>query len=86
MYNGVVYLAGQVADDESADVSGQTAQVLAQVDAMLAKAGSDKSRILMMQIFLADIAGAALQEESVFVVVSRLAGSRDSRWAQTSPS
>lgn len=56
VHNGTVYLAGQVADDPSQDVGGQTRQVLAAIDALLAKAGTDKSRIVMTQIFLADIA------------------------------
>lgn len=55
VHNGTVYLAGQVASDASADIQGQTAQVLAAVDALLAKVGSDKSKILMTQIFLADL-------------------------------
>ncbi len=59
IHNGTVYLAGQVANDASADIEGQTAQVLAEVDALLARAGSDKSRILMTQIFLADLADFA---------------------------
>jgi enamine deaminase RidA (YjgF/YER057c/UK114 family) len=56
VHNGVAYLAGQVAADDSQDISGQTTQVLAQIDALLARAGSDKSRILMCQIFIADLA------------------------------
>jgi enamine deaminase RidA (YjgF/YER057c/UK114 family) len=56
VYNGVAYLAGQVASDATAGIEGQTAQVLAMVDALLQRAGSDKSRILMAQIFLADLA------------------------------
>ena len=55
VHNGTVYLAGQVPDDLTQDIKGQTAQVLAMVDRLLAEAGSDKSRILMTQIFLADI-------------------------------
>jgi enamine deaminase RidA (YjgF/YER057c/UK114 family) len=55
VHNGTVYLAGQVADDASQDIGGQTRQVLACVDALLARAGSDKGRILMAQIFLADL-------------------------------
>ena len=55
VYNGTVYLAGQVPDDTTQDIRGQTAQVLAMVDRLLAEAGSDSSRILMAQIFLADI-------------------------------
>jgi enamine deaminase RidA (YjgF/YER057c/UK114 family) len=54
--NGTVYLAGQVADDATQDIAGQTRQVLDAVDALLARAGSDKSKILMAQIFLVDLA------------------------------
>jgi len=56
VHNGTVYLAGQIADDATQDIQGQTQQVLAAVDALLARAGSDKSRILMAQIFLVDMA------------------------------
>ena len=56
VYNGVAYLAGQVPGDATQDITGQTAQVLAAIDALLARAGSDKTRILMAQIFLADLA------------------------------
>jgi enamine deaminase RidA (YjgF/YER057c/UK114 family) len=59
VHNGVVYLAGQVAEDGSADIAGQTRQVLAAVDALLARAGSDKARILRAQIYLADLADFA---------------------------
>ena len=56
IHNGTVYLAGQVAEDGSQDIVGQTRQVLAAIDALLAKAGSDKTKILRAQIFLADLA------------------------------
>jgi len=56
VHNGTVYLAGQIADDASQDIEGQMHQVLAAIDALLSKAGSDKSRILMAQIFLTDLA------------------------------
>ena len=56
VHNGVAYLAGQVAEDASADITGQTRQVLAAVDALLARAGTDKTRILRAQIYLADLA------------------------------
>lgn len=59
VHNGTIYLAGQVADDGNADIAGQTSQVLAGIDALLAQAGSDKSRILRAQIFLADLADFA---------------------------
>ncbi len=56
VHNGVVYLAGQVASDASLDITGQTADVLAQIDALLARAGSDKTKILRAQIYIADVA------------------------------
>ena len=59
VHNGVVYLAGQIAEDATQDIVGQTRQVLAAVDKLLARAGSDKSKILRAQIFLADLADFA---------------------------
>jgi enamine deaminase RidA (YjgF/YER057c/UK114 family) len=59
VHNGTAYLAGQVATHVNEDICGQTAQVLAAVDALLAKVGSDKSKILMAKIFLADLADFA---------------------------
>ena len=59
IHHGTVYLAGQVADDATQNIAGQTRQVLAAVDRLLAEAGSDKARILMAQIFLADMADFA---------------------------
>lgn len=57
--NGLVFLAGQVAPDPSANVEGQTRQVLAEIDRLLALAGSSKERILSAQIWLADMADFA---------------------------
>lgn len=56
VHQGVVYLAGQIAEDGSQDITGQTRQVLGAIDALLARAGSDKSKILRAQIYLADLA------------------------------
>ncbi|MBO9716815.1 MAG: RidA family protein [Pseudoxanthomonas sp.] len=59
VHNGLAYLAGQVAEDATQDIVGQTRQVLEAIDALLAQAGTDKTRILRAQIFLADIADFA---------------------------
>ncbi len=59
VHNGTVYLAGQVAANGNGDIRSQTEQVLAAVDALLAQVGSDKRKILMAQIFLADLADFA---------------------------
>ncbi len=56
VHGGVCYLAGQVAESGVAGIEAQTSEVLAAVDALLDKAGSDRSKILRAQIYLADIA------------------------------
>ncbi len=63
VHNGVCYLAGQVAADAAQDAAGQTRQVLAAIDALLARAGSDKRRLLMCQIFLTDAADFAAMNQ-----------------------
>ncbi len=63
IHQGVAYLAGQVAEDGSQDIVGQTRQVLAAIDSLLSRAGSDKSRILRAQIFLKDLADFAAMNE-----------------------
>jgi len=55
VYNQTAYLAGQVSSDDSLDIAGQTSNVLSQIDTLLAEAGTDKSRILMCQIYLSDL-------------------------------
>lgn len=55
VHNGTAYLAGIVADDTSANVAGQTRQILDKIDAQLAEAGTDKTKILMATIWLSDV-------------------------------
>ena len=55
IHNGTVYLAGQIAEDTAQDIGGQTREVLGHVDRLLTEAGSDKTCILMCQIFIADM-------------------------------
>ena len=57
--NGIVWLAGQVADDTTQDVAGQTRQVLAAIDRLLGDVGTDKTNLLSANIFLADMADFA---------------------------
>lgn len=59
VHNGTVYLAGQIAEDGSQDITGQTQQVLQAIDNLLARAGSNKSKILRAQIFIKDLADFA---------------------------
>ncbi|WP_128516575.1 RidA family protein [Tabrizicola thermarum] len=53
--NGILWVAGQLGEP-GGSVADQTAQALAAIDAILAKAGTDKTRILSAQIWLADMA------------------------------
>ena len=69
IHNGVVYLAGQIPEDPHLGIEGQTQQVLDAIDKLrdssldaivlldklLARAGIDKSKLLMVQIFLVDL-------------------------------
>ncbi len=55
VHNGLVYLAGQVGAPGKS-VREQTAAVLAEVDRLLAAAGTDKTKMLTAQIWLADMA------------------------------
>jgi enamine deaminase RidA (YjgF/YER057c/UK114 family) len=57
--NGFVFLAGQVADDTSQGVEGQTRQVLASIDRLLALAGSSRQKIVSANVYLPDIADFA---------------------------
>lgn len=54
VHGSVAYLAGQVAKGEG--VAAQTKAVLEQIDALLAAAGTDKTKLLTATIYLADIA------------------------------
>jgi len=56
IHAGVAYVSGIVADDKSADVAGQTRQVLAMIDKHLADAGTNKSRLLSAVVYLPDMA------------------------------
>ncbi len=51
----LVFVAGTVADDLAQDITGQTKQILAAIDATLAKAGSNKSKILSANVWVTDI-------------------------------
>jgi enamine deaminase RidA (YjgF/YER057c/UK114 family) len=55
---GFVWLAGQVADDASLDAEGQTADILRQIDALLAEAGTDKRALVSCTVVLTDIRDA----------------------------
>jgi enamine deaminase RidA (YjgF/YER057c/UK114 family) len=59
IHGNTVYLSGQVAEDGSTDVESQTRDILRQIDALLAEAGTDKSRLLTATVYLTDISSFA---------------------------
>ena len=63
IHGDTVYLAGQVARDSSADITVQTQQVLDKIDALLAEAGTDKSKILCAQVWISNIGHFAAMNE-----------------------
>lgn len=56
VHNGIAYLTGQVAEDASLDIRGQTRQALEAIDRLLERAGTNRTRILSAQVFLPDLA------------------------------
>jgi enamine deaminase RidA (YjgF/YER057c/UK114 family) len=45
VYNKVAYLSGQIPEDTSQDITGQTRQVLAEIDKLLALVASDRQHV-----------------------------------------
>src|SRR3954470_13427676 len=59
VYGDRIYCSGMIPEDTAQDITGQVRQALAEIDSLLAKGGSDKTRILSAVIWLADIADFA---------------------------
>jgi enamine deaminase RidA (YjgF/YER057c/UK114 family) len=55
VHDGRIYCSGMIPEDSAQDITGQVKQALGEIDALLAKGGSDKTRILSAVIWLADI-------------------------------
>jgi len=62
-HGDTVYLAGVVARDLGKDIKGQTREVLDEIDRLLAKAGSGKSKVLSATIWVTDIRNRAPMNE-----------------------
>ena len=62
-HGDTVYLAGIVAKDYGKDVKGQTREIFDQIDALLAKCGTSKSKILSATIWVTDIRNRAPMNE-----------------------
>ena len=54
VFGDLIFCSGMVADDKTLDMKAQTAQVLKKIDAVLARAGTNKSRILSATVYIAD--------------------------------
>ena len=50
--NNMVYLSGQFASDTDVDIKGQTKQILDKIDLLLAEAGTDRSKLVSVTIWL----------------------------------
>jgi len=55
IHGDTIYMSGQIANDPTADTAGQTRQVLAKIESLLALTGSNKSKLLSASIWLSDI-------------------------------
>lgn len=62
LHGGTAYFV-EVADDPQQSIRGQVTQVLNQIDSRLAIIGSDRTRLLQVQIFLSDLAEGAILNE-----------------------
>jgi enamine deaminase RidA (YjgF/YER057c/UK114 family) len=62
-HGDTVYLAGVLAKDLSKDIKGQTKEVLDEIDRLLAKCGSNKSKVLQCHIWVTDIRNRAPMNE-----------------------
>ncbi|MEO3388413.1 RidA family protein [Mesorhizobium sp. CAU 1741] len=60
-YNGVAYLSGQFSDN-AGDVATQTRETLAKIDDLLARAGTDKSRLLTAEVWITTMADFAAMD------------------------
>ena len=55
VFDGRIHCSGMIPEDTTADIAGQVRQALAEIEALLARGGSDKTKILSATIWLADI-------------------------------
>ncbi len=85
VHGNTVYLAGQVADDASQPVKGQTEQILKKIDALLKASGTDKSKLLSANIWLSDVRTFADMNAVWDAWVSPATRPRAPRWKPSSP-
>lgn len=70
-HNGTVYVAGTTAEDRSVGMKQQTEQVLARIDGLLAKSGTNKSKLLSATVYISDMKQKALMNEAWLAWIDR---------------
>lgn len=63
IHNNVVYLSGKVPSNLSADIKGQTKEVLDTIDKLLEQAGSDRAHLLRAEIWLSTMGNFSAMNE-----------------------
>ena len=63
-HNGTVYVAGTTAEDRSVGMKQQTEQVLKRIDALLAKSGTNKSKLLSATVYISDMKQKAAMNDA----------------------
>ena len=58
-HNDTLYIAGQTADTETGSIEVQTKEVLAKIDDLLTKGGSSKAKLMVVNVYLSNIADFA---------------------------
>lgn len=64
VHNGIAFLGGIIADDVSVGMGEQTAQICKKLDAVLALAGTDKTKLLSAQLFITDMSAKDAMNEA----------------------
>ncbi|MBI3044231.1 MAG: RidA family protein [Betaproteobacteria bacterium] len=70
-HNGTVYVAGTTAEDKSAGMKQQAEQVLARIDGLLAKCGTNKSKLLSATVYISDMAQKPAMNEAWLAWIDR---------------
>lgn len=70
-HNGTVYVAGTTAENKSAGMKQQTEQVLAKIDGLLAKAGTNKTKLLSATVYISDMAQKSAMNDAWLAWIDR---------------
>ena len=70
-HNGTVYVAGTTADNKSVGMKQQTEEVLKKIDGLLAKGGTNKSKLLSATVYISDMAQKTAMNEAWLAWIDR---------------